>query len=123
MKIEKGKKYRCLRWNGEMFTKGKIYESIENGKLVDNDCNISYICMFEVSRFELVEEPTTEELLKRIEALENRVMIKTESDHREKSLKAIDECILAANKASTSAKFKAIADHANAINDIIKNAP
>jgi hypothetical protein len=109
MKIEKGKKYRCLRWNGEMFTKGKIYESIENGKLVDNDCNISCICMFEVSRFELVEEPTTEELLKRIEALETYIL----------NAPFVYDYM----KSKDAAKFKAIADHANAINDIIKNAP
>ena len=99
MKIKKGKKYRCVKWNGNLFKVGEIYESIEDGRLIDKDGDSSTPYFYDkYCKFKKV--PSKKDLPKRIEALEKR----------------LQPC-------ETSAKFKAIADHANAISEIIKNAP
>ena len=104
MKTEKGKKYRYLKHDiyriKDGWTVGEVYSCVRNNRIKDDDGDIRDIEGYDCDTFELVEEPSTEELLKRIEALEKR----------------LQPC-------ETAAKFKAIADHANAINDIIKNAP
>ena len=100
MKIEKGKRYRCVS-SYPLFSEGTIYPCHEEGILVDDDGDRRGVDFRSInSWFELVQEPSTEELLKRIEALEKR----------------LQPC-------PTAEKFKAIADHANAINEIIQNAP
>lgn len=127
MKIEKGKKYRCLKWNGISFSEGKEYHCEVNGYLTGKDGYRIFIYKEDIDSFELVEEPSTEELLKRIEALENEVKfnalvkrIDRESarpQHHKDSLSAIDE--IAKQPCPTAAKFKRIADHAQAITNEI----
>ena len=56
------------------------------------------------------------ELLKRIEALEKQFDILSDEVMDLEVEKQMQQC-------PTAAKFKAIADHANAINDVIQNAP
>ena len=100
MKIEKGKRYRCVS-SYPLFSEGTIYPCHEEGILVDDDGDRRGVDFRSInSWFELVQEPSTEDLLKRIEALE----------------KQMQPC-------RTADKFKAIADHANSINDVIQNAP
>jgi|DEB0MinimDraft_10_1074344.scaffolds.fasta_scaffold278163_1 hypothetical protein len=115
MKIEKGKKYRCIS-SYPLFSEGTIYPCHEEDILVDDDGDKRGVDFRSInSWFELVEEQTTEELLKRIEILESMV-----------GNFSVTHCMgfeHPKQSCPTSAKFKAIADHANAINDIIKNAP
>jgi hypothetical protein len=100
MKIEKGKRYRCVS-SYPLFSEGTIYPCHEEGILVDDDGDRRGVDFRSInSWFELVQEPSTEDLLKRIEALE----------------KQMQPC-------PTAEKFKEIADHANAINEVIQNAP
>jgi len=108
MRIENGKKYLRVGESNCVFTKGLTYKSTKYGFLIDDDGD-DYIVIGEENDFELVEEPTTEELLKRIEALETYIL----------NAPFVYDYM----KSKEAAKFKAIADHANAINDIIKNAP
>ena len=116
MKIEKGKRYKCLILNTDtkLLVVGNTYESPDDDYLINED-NKKHWVKFISDQFQLVEEPSTEELLKRIEALEKRV-----KQYESKAMikEAFDKV-----KQSTAAMFKDIADHANAINDIVKNAP
>ena len=99
MKIEKGKRYRCIKnpIGSRCVEIGHTYTCKKNNKI--NDMYVNAVDD-RTDWFELVKEPSTEDLLKRIEALE----------------KQMQPC-------PTAEKFKAIADHANAINDLIQNAP
>lgn len=120
MKIKKGKKYECVKWCGRIFKVGEIYESIKNGRLIDEDGDsVDPYFYDDHCVFELVEEPTIEELLKRIEALEKRL----QKQYLIEIMKGDEELGLYKQPCETSAKFKAIADYANAISEIIKNAP
>ena len=99
MKIKKGKRYRCVKnpIDSPYVEVGHIYTCIKKNeinqmRLIGADDRTDW--------FEPVQEPSTEDLLKRIEALE----------------KQLQPC-------STAEKFKAIADHANSINEVIQNAP
>ena len=108
MKIEKGKKYLIIDVWHPYFSEGLNYTSPKDDFLTDDDGD-DYNVIGEEHKFQLVEEPTTEELLKRIEALETYIL----------NAPFVYDYM----KSKEAAKFKAIADHANAINDIIKNAP
>jgi len=113
MRIKKGKKYRCIS-SYPCFSEGTIYPCHEEDILVDDDGDKRGVDFRSInSWFELVQEPSTEDLLKRIEALEKKILQNELLDRLETKLEARNK---------TSAKFKEIADHVNAINDIIKNA-
>ena len=116
MKIEKGKRYRCVS-SYPLFSEGTIYPCHEEGILVDDDGDRRGVDFRSInSWFELVQEPSTEDLLKRIEALEKQFDILSDEVMDLEVEKQMQQC-------PTAAKFKAIADHANAINDVIQNAP
>jgi hypothetical protein len=73
MKIEKGKRYRCVS-SYPLFSEGTIYPCHEEGILVDDDGDRRGVDFRSInSWFELVQEPSTEDLLKRIEALEKQM--------------------------------------------------
>lgn len=110
MKIEKGKKYRCLGWYGCYFTGGNYYVSDKDGYLVNNHGE-SLLIVSAIERFELVEGPSIEDLLKRIEILESMV-----------GSFSVTHCMgfeHPKQPCETVAKFKRIADHAQAITNEI----
>ena len=115
MKIEKGKKYRCLKWNRISFSEGKEYHCEVNGYLTGKDGYRIFIYKEDIDSFELVEEPSTEELLKRIEALEKII----QKDALVEMMKGNEELGIYEKPCPTVAKFKRIADHAQAITNEI----
>ena len=36
MEIKKGNVYKCIKWSGNMYTKGKNYLSVQDNHLIDN---------------------------------------------------------------------------------------
>lgn len=122
MKIEKGKRYLCLDWFGSYFIRGKYYTSYMDNYLVNEHGDSFLLTCGLRHNFQPVEEPSIEELLKRIEALEK------ESSFSLRKLEAVEKCLCAANDifislenqpCPTAAKFKRIADHAQAITNEI----
>tara|TARA_R110000822_G_scaffold158970_6_gene298496 strand:- start:736 stop:1185 length:450 start_codon:yes stop_codon:yes gene_type:complete len=72
MKIEKGKKYRCVKnpVDSSYIEVGRIYTCIKKNEI--NEMRIIG-AQDRTDWFELVQDPSTEELLKRIEALEGMI--------------------------------------------------
>lgn len=91
MKIKKGKKYRCVKnpIDSPYVEVGRIYTCIK-----ENEINEMRIIGADdrTDWFKLVQEPSTEELLKRIEALE-KIVVKDTIKSIESALQPKDETI------------------------------